>query len=397
VSRNGRVLVAMSGGVDSSVAAALLHGGGYEVVGLTMKTWDHATTGGKAEARARGASGAPKQVGCCTLEAMNDARAVAVRLGFPHFVVDHRDEFGDAVVEHFTAEYLAGRTPNPCVLCNTHIKWDALLRRADALGCEGIATGHYARVARDEGTGRRFVRRGADRNKDQSYALWGVAQPALARTILPIGERTKPEIRALAAELGLAHVAQKPDSYEICFIPDDDYRGFLRTRAPERTAALAGGPLVYAPTGEVVGRHAGYPFYTVGQRRGLPVALGAPVYVVRIDAETNTVVVGPRALLDGRALTARGVVFGKADGLDDERPVTAQVRYRDPGAPALARAADDGLEVVFETPRPALTPGQAVVLYDGDDVLAGGWIHAATPAEPAAAGDGAFLPLPQLP
>ncbi len=189
MSRHGRILVAMSGGVDSSVAAALLHAEGYEVVGLTMKTWDHATTGGKAEARQRSAAG--KQVGCCTLEAMNDARAVAVRLGFPHFVVDLRAEFGDAVVEHFTSEYLAGRTPNPCVLCNTHIKWDALLRRADALGCERIATGHYARVLRDEATGRFYVRRGLDRNKDQSYALWGVAQEALARTVLPVGGRTK--------------------------------------------------------------------------------------------------------------------------------------------------------------------------------------------------------------
>jgi len=360
----------MSGGVDSSVAAALLHAEGYEVVGLTMKTWDHATTGGKAEARTR-------QIGCCTLEAMNDARAVAVRLGFPHYVVDLREEFGDTVVERFTSEYLAGRTPNPCVLCNTHVKWDALLRRADALGCGRIATGHYARVDRDPENGRWYVRRGVDRSKDQSYALWGVAQEHLARTILPLGGRTKPEIRRLAADMGLEHVASKPDSYEICFIPDDDYRSFLRRQAPEATASLEGGPIVYGPTGRVVGRHAGFPFYTVGQRRGLDVAIGEAVYVIDIDAASNTISVGPREWLDGRVIAARGLVFGAADNLVEERRVTAQVRYRDAGAPALARqTGDDDLEVVFETARAAPAPGQAVVVYDGDAVLAGAWIRA---------------------
>lgn len=395
MSRHGRALVAMSGGVDSSVAAALLHGEGYDVVGLTMKTWDHATTGGKAEARARAAG---KVVGCCSLEAMNDARAVAVRLGFPHFVVDLREEFGGDVVQRFTSEYLAGRTPNPCVLCNTHVKWAALLRRADALGCDWIATGHYTRVRLDEAVGRWAVSRGLDRNKDQSYALWGVAQDHLARTILPLGGFTKPEIRRLAAELGLAHVAQKPDSYEICFIPDDDYRSFLRKRVPGLDARVAGGPFVLEATGETVGRHAGYPFYTVGQRRGLGLATGEPLYITRIDAATNTLYVGPREALEGRTLTARGLVFGKAADLRAERAVTAQVRYRDVGVPALARqTGDDALEVVFEQARPALTPGQAVVLYDGDDVLAGGWIHAAGPAAseaPAMAAD--LIPLEVL-
>ncbi len=395
MSRHGRVLVAMSGGVDSSVAAALLHGEGYSVVGLTMKTWDHATTGGKAEARARAAG---KTVGCCTLEAMNDARAVAVRLGFPHSVVDLREEFGGDVIRRFTSEYLAGRTPNPCVLCNTHVKWAALLRRADALGCEWIATGHYARVRHDEPSNRWSVSRGLDARKDQSYALWGVAQPHLARTILPLGGFAKPEIRRRAADLGLTHVANKPDSYEICFIPDDDYRAFLRHRVPGLDARVAGGPFVLEATGETLGRHAGYPFYTVGQRRGLGLATGEPLYVTRINAATNTVYVGPREALDGQTLTARGLVFGRAADLRAERPVTAQIRYNDAGAPALARqTADDTLDVVFDAPRPALTPGQAVVLYDNDDVLAGGWIHTAGGAEaetPAFAED--LIPLPTL-
>ncbi|MEM1054166.1 MAG: tRNA 2-thiouridine(34) synthase MnmA [Bacteroidota bacterium] len=379
MSRTGRVLVAMSGGVDSSVAAALLHEQGYDVVGVTMKTWDHATTGGKAEARAR-ASG--KQVGCCSLDDMNDARAVCVRLGVPHFIVDIRDEFGSFVIDRFERDYLTGRTPNPCVLCNTHVKWAALLNRADALGCDFIATGHYARV-RPEAD--RFVlSRGLDRNKDQSYALWGVAQKHLARTLLPLGGYTKPEIRRLAGDLGHVEVAGKKDSYEICFVPDGDYRGWLERRRPGLSERV-GGDFVLETTGEVVGQHRGTPFYTVGQRRGLDLALGEPIYVTRVDAETETVYVGPREALDGRIVRASELNWVGLGGLEGEMPVTAQVRYNGAGAPALARqTGEDTLEVVFETPRPAPAPGQALVIYDGDDVLAGGWIDEAPRLGPEA-------------
>ena len=385
MSRHGRVLVAMSGGVDSSVTAALLHEEGYDVVGVTMKTWDHASSG---------TSG--RQSGCCSLDDIHDARAVATALGVPHAVVDIRPEFGQHVIDRFQADYLRGRTPNPCVLCNTHIKWDALLRRADALGCEWIATGHYARV-RQEG-GRHVVSRGLDRTKDQSYVLWGVAQEHLARSRFPVGGFAKSEIRRLAADLGYARVAGKKDSYEICFVPDDDYRAFLRHREPGLDARVAGGAMLDWETGETVGTHQGAPFYTVGQRRGLGLEsvrryAGTPVYVVAIDAAANTVTVGPRRALGGRALSADGVVWGAADGLAEERGVIAQVRSHDLGGAAVARqTAPDAFEVVFEAPRDALTPGQAVVLYDGDDVLAGGWIDA-TAAAPA---DDAFIALPTL-
>ncbi|GAB5534558.1 MAG: tRNA 2-thiouridine(34) synthase MnmA [Rubricoccaceae bacterium] len=386
MSRHGRVLVAMSGGVDSSVTAALLHEEGYDVVGVTMKTWDYETSlGGSGMSR--------KASGCCSLDDMNDAREVAVRLGVPHMVVDIRDEFGGWVIDRFEADYLGGRTPNPCVLCNTHIKWAALLKRADALGCDFIATGHYARVRADGD--RWVVSKGLDRGKDQSYALWGVAQEHLARSRFPLGAFTKPEIRQLASDMGFDGVADKPDSYEICFVPDDDYRGFLARRQPELFERVAGGPFVHMETGEVVGNHGGYPFYTVGQRRGLGIALGEPIYVVRIDPDSNTVFVGPREALMGRTLRADGVVWGAAAGFDDETHVTASIRYHDDGTDALVRqTAEDAIELVFAEPREAIAPGQAVVLYEGDDVLAGGWID--RPETAAGSTDDAFIALPTL-
>ena len=395
MSKHGRVLVAMSGGVDSSVTAALLHEEGYEVVGVTMKTWDYETSlGGSSVPR----GGTKKVSGCCSLDDMNDARAVAVTLGATHLVVDLRGEFGTAVTDRFVSDYLAGRTPNPCVLCNTHVKWGALIRRADALGCAHIATGHYARLGTadaPDGTTRHTVSRGLDRGKDQSYVLWGVAQAHLARTLLPLGDHDKTAIRALAAEMGLA-VADKKDSYEICFVPDDDYRGYLRRRVPGLEARVDGGPLVHAVTGETVGTHRGAPFYTVGQRRGLGVALGEPAYVTAIDPETNTVTVGPREALGARALAADGAVWGAAPALPEWTPVRAQVRAHGPAEPALARqTGPEAFEVVFEAPRTAVAPGQAVVLYAGETVLAGGWI-ASTDGSAERAEGSEFIALPTL-
>lgn len=364
MSSKGRVLVAMSGGVDSSVAAVMLKEQGYDVIGITMKTWDYSRVGGKSD----------KETGCCTIESMNDARQIAVKHGFKHFIVDIRDEFGDWVIDRFVEDYMSGRTPNPCVLCNTHIKWAALLRRADNLGCDFIATGHYANVR--EENGRYVISRGLDPQKDQSYALWGVEQKHLARTKFPLGSYEKPEIRELAEEFGLTKVAGKPDSYEICFVPDDDYRRFLKDRVDGLEERVKGGKFV-DQEGNIVGEHEGYPFYTIGQRRGLDLALGKRVYVTDINAETNVITIGEKKDLVSTTCRAKDVnlsKYGEVPG--GEMEVTGAIRYNDDGVMGqLKQLGEDEIEVTFPTGREAIAPGQAVVCYEDNDVVAGGWIH----------------------
>lgn len=360
-----RVVVAMSGGVDSSVAAGILASQGYDLVGVTIKTYRYEDVGGNAG----------NESSCCSLDGINDARAVAAQLGFPHYTLDFSERFGFEVIDNFVAEYLAGRTPNPCVICNRKIKWEELLRKADALGADCIATGHYARVRRDENTGRTILSRGADASKDQSYALWGLTQASLARTLFPLGDLTKPEARAAGERMGLK-VAGKPESYEICFIPDDDYARFLKERVPTLENAVGGGAMVR--DGEVVARHAGYPFYTIGQRRGLGVAMGEPLYVTGIDAAANRVSLGSERDLYSSAATARDVNTIKYGAIADGMRVNAKIRYRDEGGPATLRSLPDGrLDVRFDAPRRAVTPGQSVVFFEGDDVVGGGIIDAA--------------------
>lgn len=360
MSKHGRVLVAMSGGIDSSVTAVMLHEQGYEVVGLTMKTWDYANAGGQK-----------KETGCCSLDSINDARIVAVDLGFPHFIIDIREEFGDYVIENFVEEYLAGRTPNPCVLCNTHIKWDALLRRADAMDCEFIATGHYAQVRQENG--RHIISKGLDAHKDQSYVLWGLQQQNLARTIFPMGQYHKSEIRDMATQMGFHHLVTKPESYEICFIPDNDYHGFLNRNVDGLEERVAGGNFVLAD-GTVVGQHKGYPYYTIGQRKGI-IAMGEPYYVTKIVPDSNTVVIGKVEELEEQRMLVRGVNWVKYGELKDELPAVSKIRYKDKGTPSILHRVDDKhVDVIFQEPVRAITPGQSAVFYEGNDVLGGGWI-----------------------
>ncbi|MBI9072283.1 MAG: tRNA 2-thiouridine(34) synthase MnmA [Melioribacteraceae bacterium] len=361
---NKRVIVAMSGGVDSSVAAALLKEQGYEIIGITMKTWGFMEVGG-----------APKhESGCCSLDAIYDAKNVATSLGAPHYTVDFTQEFEDTVITDFVDEYLSGRTPNPCVVCNRKIKWEELLKKADDLDAKYVATGHYALVDFDEDSGRYRLQNGIDATKDQSYALWGLTQESLSRTLFPLGGFTKVEIREMAEKYGLKN-ANKPDSQEICFVPDNNYERFLRERVPEEIAQIPEGDFIFE--GKKVGKHKGIPFYTIGQRKGLGIALGQPVYVTDIDVVSNNIILGVKEDTFEVNVVAKDLNYISKSQLEEGLDVLAKIRYKDNPEPAkVVKANDNEIILKFDENKSAITPGQSLVVYDKDGyVLVGGIIQ----------------------
>ncbi|HKD44160.1 MAG TPA: tRNA 2-thiouridine(34) synthase MnmA [Candidatus Angelobacter sp.] len=365
------IAVAMSGGVDSSTVAAMLRAEGHQVVGLTMQLWN--------QRRLAGREGMPAQVEgrCCSIDDVYDARRVAEELGIPYYVVNHEERFESDVVRPFVEEYLSGRTPIPCSLCNNHLKFDQLLVTARQIGAELLATGHYARLQFDPERNRWLLLRAADPAKDQTYFLFGLTQEQLSRTRFPLGNMTKPQVRELAREHGLA-LAEKPDSQEICFVPGGDYKRFIDAYLAEHGEQLpdTSGELV-TTDGRVLGHHEGIHNFTVGQRKGLGVATGSPLYVININGAQGRVTVGDNDSLLSRKLVARNLNWIAIEGLRESESirVRAKIRHRhEPAEATIENAANGEVLVTFAEPQRAITPGQAVVFYDGDIVVGGGWI-----------------------
>lgn len=353
-----KVVVGMSGGVDSSVAAYLLKEQGYDVIGVTMQIWQDES---QEQIEDNG--------GCCGITAVDDARRVAMQLDIPYYVMNFKNEFKKNVIDYFTDEYIHGRTPNPCIACNRHVKWESLLKRSLEIGADCIATGHYARIAQLE-NGRYAIRNSVTAKKDQTYALYNLTQEQLSHTLMPVGDYNKDEIRAIAEKIGI-QVAHKPDSMEICFVPDNDYAGFIT-----RETGYVSRPGNFVDLhGNILGTHKGIIHYTVGQRKGLGLAMGHPVFVVAIRPETNEVVIGENDDVFSTKLYANNINFMSVDKIEEPIRARAKIRYSHEGADCTIRMADDGLlECVFDEKQRAVTPGQALVIYDGDYVLGGGTI-----------------------
>jgi len=363
------IAVAMSGGVDSSTVAAMLRAEGHNIIGLTMQLWN--------QRRLAGHEGMTESVQgrCCSLDDVYDARRVAEHIGIPYYVVNHEERFERDVVRPFVAEYLSGRTPIPCSLCNNDLKFDQLITVAQQIGADSVATGHYARVEFDDARNRWLLKRPADHSKDQTYFLFGLTQEQLGRTLFPLGNMTKPEVRELARQHGLA-LAEKPDSQEICFVPGGDYKQFIDAYLAASGEALpdTAGELV-TTGGEVIGEHHGIHNFTVGQRKGLGVATGSPLYVIQINGAEKQVVVGGEENLYSQTLRARRVNLIAAHELREPMRVSVKIRHRhEPAAAMIEKTGDDEILVTFDQPQRAITPGQASVFYDGDVVVGGGWI-----------------------
>lgn len=363
------IAVAMSGGVDSSTVAAMLRAEGHSLIGLTMQLWNQRRLAGKA--------GMPEAVHgrCCSLDDVYDARRVAETIGIPYYVVNHEDRFEKEVVRPFVEEYLSGRTPIPCSLCNNHLKFDQLITVARQIGADAVATGHYARLEFDDAAGRWLLKRPVDLAKDQTYFLFGLTQDQLSRTLFPLGHMTKPQVRELARQHGLA-LAEKPDSQEICFIPGGDYKTFIDAYLAEQGDALpdTSGELV-TTNGEVVGEHTGIHNFTVGQRKGLGVATGSPLYVLQIKGDKHQVIVGAQDNLYSQTLRAKRVNLISVEKLDAPMKVKIKIRHRhEPAAAVIEQISQNEILATFDEPQRAITPGQAAVFYDNDVVVGGGWI-----------------------
>ena len=352
-----RVLVAMSGGVDSSVAAALLLEKGYDAVGVTMDPFFFSDVYDESKVDLN--------------KNIEDAKKVCEKLGIEHLTVNFFETFKETVVDYFINEYLEGRTPNPCAICNPRIKWGKLLELADKLGFDYLATGHYARIALNELENRYYVVKGADANKDQSYFLWKLNQSQLSRTLFPLGEQDKERTRKMARELGL-NISEKKESQEICFILDGDYRTFLRKKVPDLESRIGEGDIIFR--GKKIGMHKGYPFYTIGQRRGLGVSHEKPLYVKKIDARNNALIVETADNLYSDEATLSDFNLQKSSSLDPNKIYTVKIRYRDPGGPARCFAQGDVIKIKFIEAKKALTPGQSAAIYDGDSLIGGGVI-----------------------
>ncbi len=357
---NGKVLVAMSGGIDSSVAALLLKEQGWKVYGLTLRMWDYLLSDCKA-----------KETGCCSIEAINDAKLFSEQNGFEHHIIDCRKEFLTDVAENFQSEYLNGRTPNPCVVCNKQIKWNFMLKIANELGCDFVSTGHYANAAYYKN--RYFISKGIDNIKDQSYFLWALDQESIARTIFPLGNMYKEEIRKYAENKGLKKLREKKESMEVCFIQSGNYRDFISKRIEGTNLNVSEGNFI-DKTGKILGKHKGYPYYTVGQRKGLGIAVGTPLYVTKINPEKNEVQLGFREDLSSFSLKARNVNLMKYASLDKPQNFLVKIRYKNKGNNAMVSLSNNILNVEFIDEVYAVAPGQSVVAYENNDIVAAGII-----------------------